>query len=201
MRGSEKLRSYLSGFYPIGDAAWTAFTEKIQTKNLKVGEQYIRLGEPSEKIGFIDHGLIRAYYVTPGGSEYIHAFMAEGAPCVAYAAFLMGEPSTATFEALEETIIFELPISHFRALFDQFSEWNHIGRILVELEYIGKVRRIRNLMTMSAEQRFSSFTKTHGNLLPGLKQIHLAAYLGVTPESLSRLRAKQKRAQGSAGKV
>lgn len=192
MQRQDKLRNYLSSFYPIGDAAWAAFSQKLRVKCLKAGDVYINLGDRSETIGFIDCGLIRAYYVTASGSEYVHAFMTEGAPCVAYAAFLMKEPSAATFEALEETTVLELPITDFRALFDQFSEWNHIGRLLVEAEYIAKVRRISDLLTTSAEERFESFAKTNAHLLPRLKQIHLAAYLGVTPESLSRLRAKQK---------
>ena len=190
---SEKLRKHLGKHYPIGDAAWNAFSAKLTLVKLPAGEPYIDLGDPCDRFGILSSGLLKAYYITSKGDEFIHAFISEWEPCTAYAGALTGNPSSAIFETIEESVILEVSVGHFRSLFEEFPEWNHIGRILIEREYIAKIRRIGELLTLSSQERFDMFVHSNAHLLGRLKQFHVAAYLGIRPESLSRLRANQKR--------
>jgi CRP/FNR family transcriptional regulator, anaerobic regulatory protein len=188
----ERMRSHFEVLHPLTQTSWDAFRRDLAVKRIEIGDKYICIGAKSDQIGFIYSGLMRSYYVTRDGVEFIHTFMAEGEPCTAYSAALQNSVSKVEFDALEKTILIELPLDFFRSLFLKFEEWNHIGRILLEKQYIQQVRRINDLLVCSAEERFDNFLHSRSDIVPRLKQIYLASYLGIAPESLSRLRARRK---------
>lgn len=184
------LKAEFNALWPISPRAWSAFEAIVSFRRLKSRDVFIREGDASTKGGYVIKGLLRATYIKNGGVEYTQSFFPEGRICAAYPAFLRGQPVTATFEALEDSEIIEIPLKAFRDLFTEYTEWSHIGRLLIEHEYLAHVDRVEDLLTGDANARFSAFKKKHEKLLPRLKNIHLASYLGIKPESLSRLRSK-----------
>ncbi|MCX6123201.1 MAG: Crp/Fnr family transcriptional regulator [Proteobacteria bacterium] len=187
------MRTAFDVRHRLSEHAWNIFFEGVSTLSLDVGDTFINAGDASTSGAFISKGLLQAKYITEEGREFIHAFLAEGSIATAYAAALTKQPSKATFEAIELCILFCFDILKFRALFDVDPEWSHIGRLLVEQEYIAKVERIEDLLVASASERFGRFQRKFGALINRLDQKQIALYLGIAPESLSRIRKQRKR--------
>ena len=97
-----------------------AFEAIISLRSLKARDVFIREGDASTKAGYVTSGLFRAAYTKEDGVEYTHSFFPEGSFCSAYPAFLRGVPVTASFEALEDSEIIEIPLKAFRDLFTKY---------------------------------------------------------------------------------
>jgi CRP-like cAMP-binding protein len=187
-----QLRSAFERYGPLSDAAWIAIGSGITVVRLAAGESFIRTGELHAPGAYVYQGLLQANHVTDQGREYIHAFLGAGEFATAYKSAITGRPSQASFEALEPTELWCFDVMAFRAQLDRDPEWCRVGRKLVEQQYIAQVDRIEDLLVADAAERFSRFLSRYAALVPRLQQQHVARYLGITPESLSRLRKARR---------
>ena len=92
-----------------------------------------------------------------------------------------------------------LPWSELEALYTRHVCWQIVGRRFAETALLEREARAHELLTLNAAERFAGFCETHRALLPHLRSYDIASYLGITPVSLSRLRARvRRRAQAAA---
>jgi len=108
----------------------------------------------------------------------------------AYASLLTRQPSHLRVEALEPTQLFVLSWSEIDTLYARHVCWQIVGRRLAETQLVEREQRAHELLTASATERYRRFCETHRELLPRLHDYDIASYIGVTPVSLSRLRAR-----------
>lgn len=167
------------------------FQTMISVQSLKKGEDYIREGESPRKIGFVKEGLFRYYYTSEDGVEYTKGFFDQNSVLSAYDAILENKPSYFTIEALEDSIIESVSYDPFVKLFDEDPCWNEFLVALLQKGYLAKVTRERELLLLDATQRYESFLKRYPDLEVRVKQNVIASYLGIAPESLSRIRKNQ----------
>jgi len=95
-------------------------------------------------------------------------------------------------EAVEETRLFVLDWSELEALYARHVCWQIVGRRFAETTLLEREARAHELLTLSATERFERFCASHRALLPRLRNYDIASYLGITPVSLSRLRARAR---------
>ncbi len=167
------------------------FRKLITVQSLKKGEDYIRAGESPRKIAFVKSGLFRYYYTSENGIEYTKGFFDKGSVLSAYDAVLEGKPSYFTIEALEDSVIESVSYDPFLKLFDEDPCWNEFLVALIQKGYIAKVTRERELLLLDAAQRYENFLKRYPDLEKRVRQHIIASYLGIAPESLSRIRKNQ----------
>ena len=111
---------------------------------------------------------------------------------MALTSLLLGaSESDVTIVALEPCRIISFNFKDYRNLLPAHWTWQQIGRIMAEKHYVMRERRQYQLLTMSADERLDQFLKDYPNLGGRVSQKDLAAYLGITPVSLSRLRGKR----------
>lgn len=192
-RAVEAMFQALNKVWPISRESWQSFYPNLTPRHLKEEDVFIDAGEKVYRGGFVVSGLLRAFYETDKGDDFTHAFFTEGSFCSAYPSYLTGKPVRARFEAIEDTELLEFSIVEFYAMYTRFPDWAHIGRRLAELEYLSGIQRIEELLVGDAAQRLRIFAERRPDLMTRVKQIHLASYLGIKPESLSRLRASMKK--------
>jgi CRP-like cAMP-binding protein len=178
---------------PLPRREWAHVQRRLQPAALAPGQALTEAGEIADRFGFVVSGLIRKLHISARGKRVVRGFGGPGSIVGAYASLLTGQPSHLRVEALEPTQLFVLPWSELAALYTRHVCWQIVGRRLAELQLLEREERAHELLTASATERYARFCETHRSLLPRLRDYDIASYLGITPVSLSRLRARRSR--------
>ena len=128
------------------------------------------------------------YYADADGKESNKAFVAESGFAGPLAASALDLPVLYGIEAIEPTELLVAPWQDFRALFDVDPVFDRLGRSLAELILVRKELRTRSLLQLDARERYLDFLHSSPELAQRLPQYQIASYLGVTEETLSRVR-------------
>jgi CRP-like cAMP-binding protein len=159
--------------------------ESFQSKSLIFSE-----GEQYQKVTFILSGLVKKYYLTNDGKEFIKEFTWENQITTPYASLLMNGPTTYTMEALEDTVLLSIDYSFIKSLMNQNPKWMELGKAFAEMHFLSREAREMELLKYNAFDRYMIFKTRFPNLLNRLKKQDIASYLGITPVSLSRLESQ-----------
>ena len=160
----------------------------VYEQKLSKGEVFIHDGTVPQKFGFVVKGLFRYYYINGRGSEFTKGFFPENTFITSYSAMTDGTPSYYTIEALEDAVIFVFEYSKWKVLYNSHPCWREFLLALLEKGFRKKETRERELLLLSAEERYCSFRKEGPALEKRIKQHLIASYLGITPVALSRIR-------------
>jgi CRP-like cAMP-binding protein len=152
-----------------------------------------RAGDPATRLWFIVRGLVRMYYVSADGVERTRGFRAEGELVCSYASALRGEPSPQFIEALGPCQLLGAPRTAFAELCAGHSSWAAVLSAMTERLCLDEERRHRELLTDDATRRYHAFLAAEPSLASRLTQRQIAAYVGISPESLSRIRTGSAR--------
>jgi len=148
-----------------------------------------RGGEPVAHVWFVVHGLIRVLYLGASGVERTKAFRAEGELVCAYSAALRDTPSHQYIEAVEPCELLAARRTDFARLCAGHPAWTDAVGAMTERLFLDEERRHQDLLTVDATTRYRAFVAEQPALAARLTQRQIAAYVGVTPEAVSRIRA------------
>lgn len=158
------------------------------------GVAVLKAGDVAQSLFFIQTGLLRYYYIdAETGDDRTGQFFDEGAVVTDAASFLTGAPATQTVEAVEASTIFTIPRPALLRAYDEDHAIERFGRKMVEGGFLGSQRRAANLLNMSPDERYRHFMETRPGIARRVPQYLLASFLGITPESLSRIRGRMAR--------
>ena len=157
-------------------------------KKLKKKQFLLHEAEVCKKIGFVNSGCLREYTIDNKGSEHIIQFAIEDWWISDPNSFLSGLSSTYNIDALEDSEVLLLEKSAREKLLDSCQKMEKFFRILIEANFVATQRRITDSLSTSAEERYLKFIRTYPKLMEQVSQNHIASYLGITPQSLSRIR-------------
>lgn len=147
-----------------------------------------RAGEPPEHLWFIVRGLTRMFYLDEGGAERTKGFRAEGELVCSYAAVLRDAPSQQFIETLEPCELLAAPQPAFIQLCAGHPAWAPVLGAMTRRLFLDEERRHRDLLTRDASARYRAFVIEQPALVARLTQRQIAAYVGISPETLSRIR-------------
>ncbi|MEK5235253.1 Crp/Fnr family transcriptional regulator [Paenibacillus sp. FSL L8-0470] len=176
----------------LSDEDWNLFVERSRTKRIPKGVTLIQAGQLVKHVYFCTMGLFRLYYTLQDGREYNVAFTVENDFATSYGAMVMGTPSFFTIEAMEDSAVIEISYDMLKELVDESRAWERFVCKSVERLYIRKEERERELLYLSAKERYDVFLVKYPGLGQRIPQYHIASYLGITPVSLSRLLHSEK---------
>ena len=159
---------------------------------LKKDEYFLRAGEIPGRLGFNISGLLRLFYIDDSGKEINKHFCLEKTVVVAYKPFIRREESEIYIQALEDTKLLIIEYKTYNELLNSHICWQTIARKMAELIFILGQKRESELLLIDARERYRQFLVDYPNLVNRINQYHIASYLGITPESLSRIRANLK---------
>jgi CRP-like cAMP-binding protein len=162
----------------------------FQPHSLKRGEFFVCTGDLPEKIGFLISGIFRLYYVDNNGNEYTKSFCTENSFIAAYSALLLEQPSHLFIQALEDAKLLIAEYSVYRSLSENHACWQILNCKIAESLFIKKEKRESALLLDDAQTRYLNFLEEYPGLESRLKQHCVASYLGITPVTLSRIRAQ-----------
>lgn len=164
------------------------FVSKGKIKTLAVSETFLCAGDIPGKIAFVEEGLFRYVYIDGKGDEFTKGLILEGSFLSSYSAMIQNRPSYFTIEALEPSRILELKWTDFLMLMDKDVFWIKLLLKFIEKGYIIKEKRERDLLLLDAETRYKDFLNEFPGVSQRISQGIIASYLGIKPETLSRIR-------------
>lgn len=161
-------------------------------KIIQKGNYFIREGQIPHKMAFVIKGLFRYVYTHENGNEFTKNIIAEKNFISSYSAMIYNTPSYFSVEALEDAEIFEIDYADWLDIKEKNPFWNAFLVRVLEKAFCTKEKRERELLLLDAEKRYEIFTAEFPNIENRVSQQIIASYLGIQPESLSRLRRKRK---------
>jgi CRP-like cAMP-binding protein len=187
------VRSVLSSLAPVSEEATSAFLALTHVKTFGPGEWLLRGGEKAVWCYLIEEGLARELYIDPDGTEHTRTFVSEGHMTGSLLDLLSGGPSVTWIEALEPTTARVWSWAELDRLTVPFPELQLLLRRGAERLYVRKARREYEMLALSAAERYERWLAEHPGLDARVQRRHVASYLGITPEHLSRLRRTPSR--------
>lgn len=146
-------------------------------------------GEIPDRIYLNISGLLRLFYIDYNGSEVVKHFCVENTCAISYSAFLSRKESDIYIQALEDTSLLAIDHETYRKLMDGHPCWQKAARRLAEFMFILKEKKEASFLLYDAQERYARFLRDYPNLESRIPQYHIASYIGITPESLSRIRS------------
>ncbi len=167
--------------------------EKLPLKSepvvLKKGDLFIEYGEQTKKIGILVDGLLYATYVADSGQEWISRFFYPPNNFIvsSHNGFFFGKKSSETIKAYEDSTLIYIERGEFKELLDTNHQFERTVRILAEESYIQAISRVHALQSLNAKQRIQQFLKDNSALAAKLQRQHIASYLGVHRNILTKI--------------
>ncbi|EIA10537.1 Crp/Fnr family transcriptional regulator [Flavobacterium frigoris] len=137
---------------------------------------------------FIEKGVLRSYTIDDKGNEHIVQFGFEGWWVTDLSSYLTGANSIYTIEAIEDSELLLLTASAREELMIQLPAFERYQRLLLQNAYIALQTRINSALNETAEEKYLKLTASYTNIIARVPQHMVASYLGLTPETLSRVR-------------
>jgi len=128
------------------------------------------------------------YQVDDKGNIHILQFASENNWVADIGSFHEKKPSKLNIDALEDTMVLQISYEDLTGMYDLAPKFNRIFRVMVENSYVALQRRMLQNISSSAEDRYLSFLQNYSHLVNRIPQTQIAAYLGITPEFVSRIR-------------
>jgi CRP-like cAMP-binding protein len=173
-------------------AALRALVDIAGRRSYARGAYLLRGGQRAEQAFLVVKGLVRELYLTDAGVEHTRAFAGEGQLSGSLRDLLSPAPSVTWIEALEPTEVVAWPYAAFDRLCDQHPALERAARRNAEGLYLRKAQREYDMLALSASERYAEWLARHRALDGRITRRHLASYLGVTPEHLSRMRRRKR---------
>jgi CRP-like cAMP-binding protein len=158
-------------------------------KAYQKGAFFLADGQVCKNAGFIEKGLIR-YYINDDGEEKTYEFGKENDFVCNYESFLPQVPSNKIIQALEDSVIWQISFADLQVFYQSVAGGERFGRIVIEQVFIQLLAALGSLYTDTPEQRYLKFLNEHPDLQQRVSQYHIASYVGVKPQSLSRIRKR-----------
>lgn len=180
-----KVRSYA----PLSDEAQRAWSALLAPRRCRKDEPYLVAGTVPTRFAFVVEGLFSQHHVGPDGDLVIKYFFPEGRIAASVSATLLARPSLFGITAIEDSSVLEYDFAAFKSLVDRFPDVAAFYIRYIERHWIIEKEPVEIAFRRDdAMQRYRDFIRREPELHRRLKQHHVAAWLGITPESLSRIR-------------
>lgn len=172
----------------LSNSYYEKVIEVSERLSLKKKDFLLQQGKVCTFIGFVEKGTLRSY-IEKDGEEYTSDFYTDGSFTTSYRSFLTKEPSIGSIQALENSLILSLSKSNYELLLQESNEWYKLGKYIADTLFIRKCRKESSLLMDSALDRYKLLLQTCPHIEQHVSQYHIASYLGIKPESLSRLKS------------
>ncbi|MGE8434560.1 Crp/Fnr family transcriptional regulator [Chryseobacterium joostei] len=186
----ESLKTHIREYVDISDEKLERYCNAFILRKIKKKDFLLKEGDICEFEGFIVNGCFKVSHTDRNASEQILYFGIENWWISDIDSFINGIPSKLNIQALEDSEILLISKENKERLYQEMPEIERLMRLKFQMSIIALQRRIIDNLSKSSEERYVGFLKDYSKTAHRLTNIQIAAYLGVTPEFISRIRRK-----------
>jgi len=183
------IRALFDQSFVQSDKDWETFSTRLEQIDVPKRTLLLKPGQIEQHLSFVESGVIR-YFVPLDERELTFAFSFDGEMASAYDSFLTESPSCYAMETLTDASLWRIRKTDLESIYRDTAAGNIIGRKAAESLFIRKSQRELSLLIDSAETRYLKLFEEKPHLLQQIPLKYLAAYIGVTPQALSRIRRR-----------
>jgi CRP/FNR family transcriptional regulator, anaerobic regulatory protein len=186
----EEVIKHLNAIYPLSEELKMFLASVIKERPIRKKEYLLKAGHVCRNICFISKGLLRCFYLQ-NSQEVSSWFMMEGDVIISVESFFQQTKSKESIQALEDCLLYSLEYADLQYMYRNYAESNFVGRVLTEKYYILSEQRLYSLKIQKAPGRYKYILENFPVLLQRVPAKYIASYLGVSEETLSRIRSKK----------
>jgi len=184
---SEKLKAFINNYVQLSADEWQAVLPFVQKRKLKKGEIFIAENSVPDEIAFTLSGYMRVYF-NHEGNEITRDITPLNSFATALPAFIHQKPSYEIISAITDCDLLVIKKKDLEYLYDNFPKWERFGRRIVEDMFVQAQYRLYMFITKTAEERYLYLMKNNPDIVLNVPMQYIASFLGITKQSLSRLR-------------
>lgn len=184
----QKLFNHITRFAFLGSEARTAIGESFEKITLAKNSFLVTEGKACHHLYFLEQGALRGFYNTDG-KEITHWFAFENDFVTSFHSFITGEPAVENIQLLEGSILWSISKDVLTDLLNRFHEIERLVRIAYEKYYIRLEERFVNAHFKTAKERYHDLLLQSPHIIERVSLGHIASYLGISQETLSRIRS------------
>jgi len=185
----EKLIDQIQSIIDLTPSEVDCINVLWKERAIRKGDFFLADGQLCKQVGFVVKGLMR-YYINHDGEDKTYAFAQENDFVCNNESFIPQAPSTKIIQALEDCKILQISYDDLQTLYRSIKQGERFGRLVIEQVFIQTLQDLSSFYTDSPEYRYEKFVKKHPDLQQRISQYHIASYVGVKPQSLSRIRRR-----------
>jgi CRP-like cAMP-binding protein len=184
----EELIFFLNSIRPLSKDTNDFLMSRLQFVEISKKSFVLREGDVCREIYFVTKGLLRCFY-NKNEKDVSSWFMKEGDVVISVESFLKQTKSKENIQALEDCSLYYINYDELQLAYSNFSDFNTIGRILTEKYYLLSEQRLYSLRMQRASEKYLFLLNHFPQILLRVPLKYIASYLGITEETLSRIRA------------
>lgn len=165
------------------------FEQHLEIKSVNAKDFFLTENKICKEIGFVNQGAFRRYYLSEG-KEINMQFVFENQFVVDYDSFLDNKPTKYFIQAIEDAEIVTFNLNALQHAYQISHNWERFGRMIAEVSFKLTTERVESFLFMNGEQRYLNLLEKQPEIFERVPLYHIASYLGLERESLSRLRNK-----------
>lgn len=185
------LKNYLEAI-SLKEGAVQEILDCFSVKSYRQGDYFARAGERQDKLGFVVNGIFGMVIEKPGEAIFVKDFLQPGDFLLA--SFEPGTENLVHIKAIQESLVLQARHSDILSLYARYDDFRQLSERGTQRRYQAICDRLEQRVTMDAAGRYELFRQTFGHIEDDIPQYLVAAYIGVTPTQLSRIRRREKNA-------
>lgn len=187
---AQSLLQHLKKHIQLTEAEEQIIMDHLTARTFKRGEFLTKEGEVNRYTNYILSGSTRVYYIDQAGQEHVIQLGMSGWWTSDFSSFIMQTKGMLYTEALEKTEVLSFSYDHLQELYRQVPAMERFFRLLIQNAYAAFQRRVLESLSMDAEQRYLAFRELYPDMDQRLSQKHIASYLGMSAEFLSKVKKR-----------
>ncbi len=184
----DSFKDFLVDTLDFNDGQLMQLDQVVNAVTLQKNDYLIKAGSICGFIGFVESGVLRSY-ILKEGNEFNVDFYLPGSFVSSYTSFLTRQPTNTNIQALSGSAICTISYPDYNNLLKTGVEWYRLGKLIADTLFLKKCKREKSLLMDSAGDRYHLLLKTYPQIEQLVAQYHIASYVGIKPESLSRIKS------------
>lgn len=186
----QKLKESIQEHVSLSDDEWEHCKNKFRPKRMLKRQFLLQEGDICRELTFVEKGGLYSYSVDSKGSRHVLRFAFDGWWIADLQSFFTNNPSTFNIQVLENSELLMLDQKNHKKLLEEIPAYERYHRIIVQNAYVALQQRVENALGLTAEEKYARLIKYNHEFMNRVPLNLVASYLGMSPETLSRVRGQ-----------
>lgn len=184
------LKEGLSAYNKFSKAEVERSLNQFVPETLGAKEYFLKQGKVSDKLAFLESGILRSFFYDENGNDITTHFFQPGQVVISMKSFNNQLPSRENIITIKECKLLVITHAKMLELYEEIPAWRDIAKMVDEMKYNAQVNRSIQFQTLSAPERYQLFCQKNPLLIKTVPLKHIASFLGIDIATLSRIRKK-----------